>query len=832
VQDKITKCLGLITQFNPLSVASGALRVADNCYIRRENIIEDRRGYKDYASFADNVKQLLTYQNRVLVHHGSKIAYDDGAGTFTDYTGSYTEPTNSRIRGLEGFSNLYATTSAGVKVFSDITGTEARLAGAPRALDPSFSLSGTSGFLDDGHQCAYRALIQRTDNNSNVIRGYPSQRLWVTNGSGNAANVALTIYIPSESVAGDIVQFYRTEQVSGTSDDTAGDEMGLVYQYELTSADITAGFISFTDSVTDELRGASLYTNPSQEGIQQANDRPPVCKDMALYKSNYMLFANTETKQRLFITLVGTADLAGKYLTIDGVNYEFSTSSEIISGAGSPQVLVSTSGVAAVDIDLTARSLVRVINRYAGNTSVYAYYLTGPGDLPGQILIEERGLGGAAFSVAAEDSSIAPMFFPEPPVSPATNPKSTSSNSVQKNAVFYSKSQQPEAVPALNYLLVGSANKAILRIIALRDSAIVIKEEGVYRITGETPQSFTVVPVDLTVFCKSADSVAALANQVFMLSNQGVVAISESGVQVISREIEPELTKLLTNANLGQLTTGVSYESERSYFISTITHPSDQAANQTFVYNVFTRTWVRHTYAFNAAIIEQSVDKLYFAKPASDLLHIERKDFADTDFQDPEIDITILSINGLTIEFSVSGVTPEDGWVVEQGSTFINIASVTPITGAFRCVLASEPPAAWTPGPAQIFPSVGMDIQYHSWTGQNPDVLKQVRQVGIFADDTPGTNSVTALTATFETNFDAENEEVDIDQPSGGWGSSWGSTPWGGGGDPAGYTCWVPRNKQYCTRMALGIRHKNAREKLSVAGVGFVFEAASDRIGR
>jgi len=829
LQDKITKCLGLVSQYNPLTMAPGALLKANDCMIRRENIIEDRRGHKSYATMGSNVSNILNYRSRVLVHHGTTLSYDNGSGTFANYSGSYSAPTSSRIRGVEAFSNLYATTSAGVKVFVDIAGTTGRLAGAPRALDPSYSTTGGSGFLANNYQCAYRCTIQRTDANSNVITGYPSQRLWVINSAGGSRNISLTVYLPSEAAAGDVIQFYRTEQVSGVSSDTSGDEMGLVYQYELVSADISAGYITFTDSVTDALRGATLYTSPSQEGIAQANDRPPLAKDLTLFKSNYMLYANTQTKQRLSVTLVGTSGLSGKTITLGGVTYNFGAS-EIISGGGSPQVNVSATGVAATDIDLTARSLVRVINRYASNTTIYAYYLSGPDDLPGQILIEEKGIGASAFTLQASDTTISGMFFPAPPVG-TTNTKSTSSNSVQKNAVYYSKTQQPEHVPPLNYLLVGPANKDILRIVALRDSAIVIKEEGVYRITGETPQSFTVVPVDLTVFCKAADSVVVLANQVFMLSNQGVVAISESGVQVVSREIEPNLTPLLQASNLASYTCGMAYESERSYFLSTITQSSDTAANQTFVFNIFTRTWVRHTYPFYAGIVEPSADKMYFSKPSAAIVYVERKDFSDEDFSDPEYSITITSVSSDTVEFTTSGSAPQVGYVILQGGTGIPIESVTTISGGYRVTMQTTPPGSWAAGAATIYPSVGMDIEWQDWTFNSPDTLKQVRLIGILSDSQPGTNSVSSLVATFRTNFDADNEEVTIETPTSGWGSAWGSTPWGGG-DSVGYPTWVPRNKQYCTRLTLGVKHKNARERLAIAGCAFSFEMASDRMGR
>lgn len=897
MQEKVTKFPGLISQFNSLNLSPGAMIRANNCVIRRENVIEDRRGYKVYGTVTNNITQLMTYENRVIAHNGTDLSYDNGSGTFADYTGSYSAVSGRKLRSVEASSNLFVTTSAGVKVFSDITGSQGRLAGAPRALNASYSVTGSTGFLANNYQCAYRSLIQRTDSRGNVVRGYPSQRLWVSNSAGAARNIALTIYIPSEAAATDVIQVYRTEQVSGTSDDTAGDEMGLVYQYELVSADISAGYITFTDSVTDALRGATLYTSPSEEGILQANDRPPVAKDICLYKT-FMLYANVETKQRLNSTLVGTAALgfattgdtnsnttlsnvasvtnvaigwkvegtnipAGttvsnvsgstitlsqaatgttvggavrfytdKTITLAGTTYYFG-SSEIISGAGSPQIKVFTSGVAASDIDSTARSIENLVNRYASNTTIYAYYTSGAGDLPGSLLYEERGLGASAFTLQSNSSVLSGMFFPQPPVSPSTTTQCTSTKDTRTNAVAVAKSQQNEHVPALNYLLVGPSNTEILRVVALRDSAIVVKEEGVYRITGDTFNNMTVTPIDLTVYCLAAESVAVLANQVFMLSNQGVVLVSEGGAQVISREIEPTLLPLLSNSYLSSATVGAAYESERSYFLSTLTDASDTVATQTLVYNIFTRTWVRHTYAFNSAVVPKRADKMYFSKASDDDVYVERKDFADTDYADPEKSITITSLSSTTIEFTLSGATPENGWVILQGTTGIAIEGLTVISGGFRATLKETPPASWVVGAATIYPSVKMDLEFHSFTGQqSPEVLKQVREVGIFSDDIPGNNSVSSLFVSFRSNFDKESEEVELEPPGEGWGSAWGSSSWGSAGDSHGYPTYVPRNKQYCNRLTVGILHKNAREKLVITGIGFEFEAVSGNLGR
>ena len=428
-QDNITRCVGLVSQYNPLALAPGALLQADDAIIRRENVIENRRGYNEYGSLSNTPTQLFVYNKKVLALNSTTMSYDNGSGTFANYSGTYSPPSSAKMRAVEAVSNLYVTTSLGVKAFTDLSGTAARLSGAPRSLDPSYALNAAgAGFLAASYQCAYRCVIQRTDANGNVLFGYPSTRLVVYNTAGTSKNVDLTLYLPAEVTTSDVIQFYRTTQVSGTASDTSGDEMYLVYQVNPTSTDITNKYITFTDSITDALQGATLYTSPSQEGIAQANDRPPLSKDLGLYKSSYMFYANTSTKQRLFFTLVGTSGLNGNYITLGGLNYTFN------SAAGSENAATRVvqvgaaagpTGVAAVDIDYTARSLVRVINRAASNTTIYAYYLSGSEELPGQIMIEEVGIGASAFTILSQNTTIQPMFFPAPPVGTA-DAKSTS----------------------------------------------------------------------------------------------------------------------------------------------------------------------------------------------------------------------------------------------------------------------------------------------------------------------------------------------------------------------------------------------------------------------
>jgi len=82
-----------------------------------------------------------------------------------------------------------------------------------------------------------------------------------------------------------------------------------VYEAGLTAADIIAGVVEIEDVTPESFRanGTPLYTNAlSGQGILQANDRPPIAKDIALFK-NSTFYANTKTTHNLQINILGVS---------------------------------------------------------------------------------------------------------------------------------------------------------------------------------------------------------------------------------------------------------------------------------------------------------------------------------------------------------------------------------------------------------------------------------------------------------------------------------------------------------------------------------------------
>jgi hypothetical protein len=437
-------------------------------------------------------------------------------------------------------------------------------------------------------------------------------------------------------------QLYRSATVASSVEPS--DELGLVFEGNPTSGEISAGTVTITDIVPDALRGATLYTSASQQGIAFQNERPPLCKDIETFRG-VTFFANTVNKHRFFLTLLAVDTpngvVADDTVTIGGVAYTAKASETIASA----EFKVTTGGSASTNIRDTALSLIRVINRHASST-VYAYYLSGPEDLPGKILLEERSIGGASF---ANISSRATCWNPALPTSGTTQ---SSTNETYLNGLAWSKPDQPETQPLPNRTTVGSRAAAILRIKALKDALYVFKEDGNFKVTGYYP-NFTVERFDSSAVLIAPESIAVLNDQIFCLTDQGVVAVSD-GVKVISRPIEQDILELVgaSLANVQSLSWGVAYESDRKYYLFTIQEEGDESATQAYVYNVFTNTWVQHVLSATCGTVFEN--HLYIADAGSNFILKDRKTYTYLDYADYGAATTISAIDGTNVTVSTA----------------------------------------------------------------------------------------------------------------------------------------------------------------------------------
>lgn len=333
------------------------------------------------------------------------------------------------------------------------------------------------------------------------------------------------------------------------------------------------------------------------------------------------------------------------------------------------EVLLSAAATPSQQIDETARSLVNIINKQSGEI-VNAFYLSGPDDVPGLILLEGRTLAQAEFWVTANSTGTGGQFNPEIPTSGMTV---NSDNEIEPNAIYFSKFQEPEAVPLVNKFQVGPKDKAILRILALRDSLFILKEDAIYRLTGQ-PGEFVIDPFDNSTVLVAPDSAVVLNNQIYMLSSQGVATISDTGVSIISRPIEDKLTRIVSsNYSYYANTFGVSYESDRAYLLWTVTNTNDTDPTQCFRYNSFTNSWTRFPISKTSGIVHTADNKLYLGAGDENFIEQERKNFNRKDYSDREISLTIIP-DGV---FPDNTITLSNNDDVEPGDVIVQTQYLT-----------------------------------------------------------------------------------------------------------------------------------------------------------
>jgi hypothetical protein len=254
-----------------------------------------------------------------------------------------------------------------------------------------------------------------------------------------------------------------------------------------------------------------------------------------------------------------------------------------------------------------------------------------------------------------------------------------SSNDAFPNRIFYSKLQQPEAVPTLNYFDVGAKDKAILRIYPLRDSLFIFKQDGIYRISGES------IPFNLGLFDSSCilvapDSVSSVDNVIYAWSRQGISSVTESGTRNISRPIDVALLPLSSSSytKFVSSTWGTGYESDKSYTVYTITKPTDQIAQIGYKYNTLTNAWTTVNKDSVCGVINFVDDRMYLGAGDINFIEQERKNYDRTDFADREYTANIQpnSMGTTIILNSVANMAANDVIVQSQPFSIYNYNAI------------------------------------------------------------------------------------------------------------------------------------------------------------
>lgn len=292
-----------------------------------------------------------------------------------------------------------------------------------------------------------------------------------------------------------------------------------------------------------------------------------------------------------------------------------------------------------------------------------------------------------------------------------------STNEATPGRLYYSHLQRPDAVPLLNYLDIGASSKAIQRIVPLRDTLFVFKEDGLFAVTGEYP--YRVEAIDSTLRLVAPDTAVPVAGKVYALTRQGVVAVTEGGVGVVSRPIESSLlSEMGTVISIPAFPLGVADETERSYYLWT--SPGASNNEHAWVYNTMNGLWTKRTDDTRCARVSPS-DYLYTGAASANTLTKENSSYYD---DGSAVDITAVNGGGTLITLSsVSGISVGDVLVNDSLESF---GLITAINGSVLTVTPAGSYSAVSNG--FIYKQYPVVVVYNPQTLGAPGQSKQFRE--------------------------------------------------------------------------------------------------------
>ena len=233
-----------------------------------------------------------------------------------------------------------------------------------------------------------------------------------------------------------------------------------------------------------------------------------------------------------------------------------------------------------------------------------------------------------------------------------------SSNDDFKNGLAFSKPRQPEAVPPTNFFRIGLENFDVLRVIPTEDTLWVIKEDGLFAVTGNDASDFVVRPVDPGLHFIARECAAPCLGFVFALAKEGWVRASEGeGAVIISHDIDPTLQAMLLADTVATWNTdsfAFGYDAD-GYYVCGRTSKNDNACDTFYAYHVPTRSWSLWSFPSaddgkRHAVVHRTDQKIYWCDAYGgdgfdSYAYQERKTGAASDYRDNLGDDTNVGIS-------------------------------------------------------------------------------------------------------------------------------------------------------------------------------------------
>lgn len=709
----ILKAAGLYTSSNEVgSVPEGAMTEAKNVVIRSKDIVEPRRGFETptlTTTFTGGVRSLHHYGLNLYatggaggVPDGTIARYTSVAETLDPLATALSAPTGGlRVVSFEAQDCLYLTSSEGIRKIDSSTG-DHKQAAVPKPLEivsATVILGSGTLWLPSEYKAGYVFTFCIRDATNRLLEGEPSGITVADNDDPTqAGHVALTLRLPQDITTSHFIRVYRTVAVPRDFASTPADYY-LVYERPISSTEVTNKVTNqFADQTPEDYAGTLGYFSANVDSLAKARTEPPLATDAA-YFGNRALYANTTLRHTNTLEILGLNKAAtagveglkpGDIITIAGLAYTAVTGAPT-TGEFNVWAASDWSGDSYQAILQTARSLAKAINTDTRGSEIYAYSV--PNELrdnsPGGLVLERRSLSQGVFYMTASSGGSAVSYLS--PALPTSGTTIASSNEAGPNRIYWSERDIPEAVPRLNYITVGAKNKKILRLVALRDRCFIFKEDGIFALSGDM-ENCRVYPLDPTVICVAPDTVAAVNNEIYALTNKGVVKVSDAGAQVVSKGIERDLVRHIAERYSGGwgyfFDWGCGYETENLYLLGVA--DTTEGVDRIYVYNTASGAWTWWDVQAGCAIVDPTTNKLYLGGGTGEFIRKERKSLTNADYNDGET--------------GYQAATPTS--YMETGGTIVDLGG-----GLYECNVDAAPP-------------VGTYLQYNT-----PDSVLLVTEV-------------------------------------------------------------------------------------------------------
>lgn len=697
--------------------------------------------------------------------------------------------------------------------------------------------------------------------------------------SSGAKNVQVDILMASLP-SGAFVQVFRSDAVAGAGEDP-GDELFLCHEHLFTAAELASASYVLVDKTPEAFLGPPLYTNNnSGDGSLAANHRPPIAKDIAVFDGR-LWAAQTTDRHRLWLRLIGCGAPDGlqssDFIAVNGAvmsalffatidyspakNIELTVSKYValhnatggvpgpaysVADGNSPvgQILIEEAAIGGGAIyAATTRptafqepvaTLIAVTEASTSRAGSTVTVTTGSahGFSVGQQVYLAAQTTDANFPVGIK------TIVSTPSATTFTYTESGSAVTMTgtyfvyaltfvsdngKRPLRFSKQGEPESWPLTFHPEGLPDNLDVLRIHEHRGKLFVFFKNGdIYTVSGRYP--YYVERFDGTATLLAADTLVEHSNRLFCLSTQGVVAISDGGVQIVSSEVESDLLALLgaANSEVARYAFAVSYESDRQYQLWLPSAAGDTCAQQAYVYNSLFGQWTRWTGERTWGRVRRSSNLLYLGDGGDNTVRLERKAYDRTDYADETIAVTISSASGKTVTLNtVTGIAAGD--LLYQSDSVKALITAVDAANSQVTVLSTE---SWTAAAATVYVAIDCAGKWAPSFGGAPGFEKQWRDV-VFHFNRFYVN-------TFSTLFDCEKNvtERTVPMSQAGFGLTvFGGTVFGQEVGARNRRGDVPNDYSRSAQLRVGFNVREAWSLWSANGYSLNFEPTSERTG-